>query len=136
MKDIQQIFNELEQSKKEQKAIKSMYRDALASHGDYQKVVDEYDVMKAKKKEIEGSVKFDMGKELDKLEKLQQNIKATKDLLSDIAITNLMQGKKIEIKDEFDNMYEPQYSVKFKKTGIIAKDKSETINIEKNTWED
>jgi len=41
-------------------------------------------------------------------------------LRSDLAISLLLEGKTVKIKDEQDNEYEPRYAVSFKKSGAWA----------------
>ena len=49
------------------------------------------------------------------LGRLKQSIADSEQMLSDIAITRYAEGKNIEIKDENDNIYEPIFTVKFRK---------------------
>ena len=36
-------------------------------------------------------------------------------MLNDLALTPLMKGETVEVKDEFENAYEPTWKVNFKK---------------------
>ena len=120
MKNIQEVFNQIQQVKKQIKEIKTIYRDTLTNNGEYQKVIEDLKTLKEKKRQLENSAKDDMGSEFTKLEGLETEMKSSKEILSDIAITQLMEGKLIEIKDEYNNLYEPKYAVTFKKTGSIS----------------
>ena len=43
------------------------------------------------------------------------DIKADSDLMTDAAVTMIMKGERVEVQDEFKNVYDPVFSVKFKK---------------------
>lgn len=116
MPNIQEIFNNIQKAKKEQKEIKSMYRDALTNSSGYQTVVDELNVLKEKKKKIEESLRDDFRTEFDKLEVLKADIENDTMLLSDAALSEYIKGKNVEIVDEYENKYEPIFKVQFKKS--------------------
>lgn len=115
MPNIQEIFNNIQKAKKEQKEIKAMYRDALANSSGYQKAVEELNVLKEKKKKIEESMRDDFRTEFDKLEVLKADIENDTMLLSDAALSEYIKGKHVEIVDEYENKYEPIFKVQFKK---------------------
>lgn len=117
MNKVQEVFNRINNSKKEQKEIKKMYRDALSHSEEYQQVLEEQKSLREKKKEIENKIKGDFQSEFDKLDTLKLDIENDTMLLSDAALTQMMNGEEIEIKDEYENKYEPIFSVRFKKTG-------------------
>ena len=117
MSRIQEVFNRIQKTKKEQREIKAMYRDALANSHRYQEVVEELKAMKEKKKKIEDSIKDDFRSEFNKLDTLKLDVENDTLLMSDLAINKLMKGESLEITDEKDNKYEPTFSVRFKKAG-------------------
>lgn len=119
MQDMQTVFNEIREMKKEMKGIREMYKDALAQTDDYEKIVEEAKLLRDKKKQIETKVQGQMGKSYEKFEDLKSEVVANEELLNDIAMTTLMDGKTVEVVDEFANKYEPVYVVKFKKTNEI-----------------
>lgn len=110
------VFKRIQDRKKEQRELKSLYRDALSVNGEYQKVLEELDDLKIKKKKIEASVQADFKEEFDKLEGLKLNIAGDNQLLSDLAITQLTSGESVKIIDENKVEYEPIFTVRFKKT--------------------
>ncbi len=116
MKDIQEIFEEIKICVKEQKEIRAEYKDSLLQADDYEEIKDKMEELKEKKKEIEMMVQSRMGSRWDKMEELKIKMADLKQAQSDIAMSTLMAGKNIQVKDEFDNLYEPQFSVTFKKT--------------------
>lgn len=113
--DIQEIFNRIQEAKKQQREIKSAYRDALANSEEYKKASEEIKILKEKKKKIEETIKADFNSEFAKLDGLKLDIETDNILLSDLALNTYAKGEKIEIKDQYENQYEPVFSVRFRK---------------------
>ncbi|MFA6973298.1 MAG: hypothetical protein WC238_00980 [Parcubacteria group bacterium] len=120
MLDMQQVFSEIREAKKEMKELRAQYKDALAQTDKYQETAEKIKLMREEKKTIETKVQQQLGKSYEKLEDLKSEVLAKEELLNDIAITTLMDGKTVEVVDEFQNKYEPVYVVKFKKTNEIV----------------
>ncbi|MEA1925726.1 MAG: hypothetical protein U9M90_00570 [Patescibacteria group bacterium] len=116
MKGIQEIFSQIKEMSDEQKEIRKEYKDALIQADNYKETTEKLNALKQEKKEIEERVQGQMGNRWDKLGELKQNVSELKQMQNDIAMTDLMDGKTVEVKDEFDNLYEPIFSVTFKKT--------------------
>ena len=119
MQDMQQVFSEIREAKKEMKDIRAMYKDALAQTDKYQETVDKAKELREEKKKIETRVQGQMGKSYEKFEELKADVASKEELLNDIAMTTLMDGKTVEVVDEYSNKYEPVYVVRFKKTNEI-----------------
>jgi len=124
MQDIQTVFNEIREMKKEMKGIREMYKDALAQTDDYAEIVEKAKELRDKKKQIETRVQNSMGKSYEKFEDLKSEVAANEELLNDIAMSTLMEGKTVEVVDEFSNKYEPTYVVRFKKSNEIKTEES------------
>ena len=116
MQDIQEIFNRIQEIKKKSKDIRSAYKDALAASGEYKEIDEKIKTLRERKKQIEKSVKSDFSGEFTKLEDFKVDLESDNTMLSDAALTKLMKGETVEVVDEYDNKYEPEFSVKFKKT--------------------
>ncbi|MDD2353826.1 MAG: hypothetical protein PHH52_01005 [Patescibacteria group bacterium] len=114
--DLSAVFSRMQERKKQQRELKAMYRDALATNGNYQKVSEELEDLKNKKKQLENSIKTDFKEEFDKLEGLKLNIASDNQLLSDLALSEFSQGKLRRLVDENKVEYEPIFTVRFKKT--------------------
>ena len=112
---LSEVFKRVQDKRKEQRDLKAMYRDALLLNGEYQKIVEEMNDLKIKKKKIESSIQADFKSEFDKLEGLKLNISSDNQLLSDLAIRSLANGEEIKIIDEDRVAYEPVFAVRFKK---------------------
>ncbi len=115
MQDLQQIFNNIQEIKKKQKDIKSAYRDALNASEEYKSLTDKAKENRAKRKQIEESVKQDFSGEFQKLDDFKIDLESEMTMLSDAAMTKLMKGETVEVTDEYNNNYEPLFTVKFKK---------------------
>ena len=116
MKDIQEIFNELEVIKKTQKEIRTEYKDALTNANEFEEIQNQIKELTEKRKTIQSIVQAEMGQRYQDLEIAKDQQKDLKQMLSDIAMSNLMDGKSIELTDNNDSVYEPQFSVTFKRT--------------------
>lgn len=115
MKDLQSVFNHIQEMKKEMKDIKREYSDALYNADDLEVLNDELKKLKERKKQIELRVQESMGSRYAKFEELKDEIASEQEMLNDLAMTTLMDGKTVEVLDEYQNRYEPLFVVKFKK---------------------
>lgn len=118
---IQEVFNRIKETKQKAKEIKVMYKDALEGTHEYKEICEKLEVLKAKKKQIENSTKEESGGEFKKLDAYKMHIKTDNELLSDLAINNLIEGKVVRLKDEHDQEYEPVFAVRFKKANVAGK---------------
>ncbi len=62
-----------------------------------------------------------MGSNYERLEKLKHEVKDNQEMLAGITLNYFIDGKAVEIKDEYNNLYEPIFSVRYQKTGVISK---------------
>lgn len=115
MQNIQEIFIKTRELKKEQKDLKEMYKDALAQADGYEEIVEKLKELREKKKQIETRIQGEMGKAWEKLEDIKLEMETDKEMMSDIAMTTLMKGETVAVKDEYENSYEPIWKVNFKK---------------------
>lgn len=115
MKTIQEVFDRLSEIKKQQKDCKSAYKDALDNSDNYRKVAEDLKALREKKKQLETIAQQELGDQYRKIEDLDLELKGQKEMLNDVAITSLMKGDTVEVKDQYGNAYEPVWSVSFKK---------------------
>ena len=115
MQSIQEVFKRIQEAKKQQREIRQTYKDVLDQTPGYKDIVEEYKLLREKKKSIENAARESMSSEIIKLEDLKIDIDSDTELLSDIALTKLMKGETVSVSDEYENEYEPTFSVKFKK---------------------
>ena len=103
-------------TKKEKRKVSEIYKETMANSKAYQDALEALNAAKAKKQQIEASLKADLRSELDQLDKFKMDLEADKQILTDITLTKLMKGETVELTDEYDSKYEPIFSVRFKKT--------------------
>ena len=115
MKDPQEIFNELKEQEAEKKEIQKTYKNALAQDSRYQEILEELDALRAEKKEIERAIQAELGSSWTRAEELKELIKDSKQILTDVVLTNIMEGKTVEVRDQWDTLYEPVHKITFKK---------------------
>ncbi len=113
MKDVKEIFTRIQDQKKEQREINKMVREALDNSAEYRETLDSMKRLRTKKYRLEDEAR---GNHDQKLELLKLNIKQSTEVMSDVALTKIMKGESIKLVDEFNNEYEPIFSVRFKKT--------------------
>jgi len=99
----------------EQKKTLDDYKYALKNNQPYQTLLSDIQELNSKKKVLELSVAGEVGLNEDKLDEIKREIKSKNEMLSDVAINELMAGKTVEVEDEDGNKYIPVWSVKFKK---------------------
>jgi len=116
MQDIQEIFNRMQEIKKQQKDIRSAYKESLESSLEYKDINDKIKTLRERKKQIENTTKESFSSEFTKLDDFKIDLESDNVLLSDIALNKLVKGETVQVVDEYNNSYEPLFTVKFKKT--------------------
>ena len=112
---LQLIYDEVLMQKKEARDLKEMYKDALAQADEYQELTEKITKLREKRKQIEIRIQGELGKAWEKLEDIKYENKTKKEMMTYLALTALMKGETVELKDEYENHYEPVWSVKFVK---------------------
>jgi chromosome segregation ATPase len=115
MKDVQEVFSEFQSIKKEMKEIRKEFKDVLAQDAEYQTVLEKANEIREIKKQHELSAQRDMGSRWERMEELKGEVKALQEMISDISLSTMMDGETVEVRDEYDALYEPIYTVSFRK---------------------
>lgn len=115
MRDMQEVFDEIQEYKQTKKEISREYRDTLAQDEEYQELKEELKTLREKKKAREESAQASLGRRWEEYEDATSQIAALEEMLTDIAMSNLMDGQSIQLKDKHDVEYEPAYKITFKK---------------------
>ncbi len=116
MQDIQSLFSRSKEISEEQRTIRKEYKDLLSHDTEYTRLTKEMKAMREQKKLVETHAQEQMGTRYQRFEELRDELIDLKQMISDIAMTTLMKGESIEVSDEYDTLYEPQFAVSFKKT--------------------
>lgn len=115
MQQLQEVFNRIQENKKKKKDLETAYRDALAGSLEYKEIKEKMETLRARKKEIEVTIKDQFSGELTKIDDLKIDIASDAEMLTDIAMTQLVKGETVEVKDAYENTYQPVFKVSFKK---------------------
>lgn len=113
--DVQSLFRHIQEMQRERRSIRKEYQDVLGQETEYQAIIEEIKRLRERKQQIETKARESMGRRFQEFEDLGEEISSEQEMMSDVAMTTLMDGKSIEVVDEFDNKYDPIFSVKFKK---------------------
>lgn len=116
MSNLQEVFLRIRQNKNEQKKLKEAYRDALINSPSYKEISEQLNDLKIKKKEIEADVKGQFSSEFTKLEDMKIDLDSDIEMISDLALNQLLKGETVKVKDEYEVEYDPLFTVKFKKS--------------------
>jgi hypothetical protein len=114
MKAIQEIFDRLQGKKQEARIISRKYQEELTTSHEYQTIKEQMEKLREKKKKYEQATKEQTGATFAKLDGLKLAIKQDAQMLSDVALTTIMKGESVQIKDQYSE-YEPVFSVRFRK---------------------
>lgn len=116
MANLQEIFMRIKQNKQEQKKLKAVYKDSLDNNPEYRELNEKLKDLKIRKKQIETDIKSQFSSELTKLEDMKIDLDSDMEMISDLALNQLIKGERVTVKDENEAEYEPIFNVKFKKS--------------------
>ena len=112
MRDIKEIFEKIQEQRREQRELTASIKDALRNMPEYHDLSDQISRLQLKRAQLENSVTEHTA---GKIDLLKLNIKEGMQTMSDIALTTLMKGESVKLVDSKENEYEPIFSVRFKK---------------------
>ena len=112
---LQELHNELREMKDERKKLKQVLKDELTHQPRHAELVEEILVLKTEKSQIEGHVREASPKDAQRIDDLDEEIKASEELMSDMALSLIMKNESVELKDKYENKYAPLIKVLFKK---------------------
>lgn len=115
-KTAQEIFQQIQDIKKQQRDIRNLVRDALTQSPDFQQAKAELEATRQKKKNAEIKVKNQFERELTKLDDLKIDLESEIEELSDVVLTQLMKGEIVKVHDAYNNSYDVTVKVAFKKS--------------------
>lgn len=123
MKNIKEIFERIQEQKREQREINKSVREALENSSEYSTVKENIERLRLKKLRMEDSARGDLDQKMDLL---KLNIKEGMQVMSDVALTTIMKGESVKLTDSDNNEYEPIFSVRFKKTSNKSYDNKDS----------
>lgn len=122
MRNLKEIFERIKEQKREQREINKSVQETLRNSAEYEKIKEELERLRLKKMRMEDSARGDLDQKIDLL---KLNIKEGMQVMSDVALTQIMKGESIKLKDDENNEYEPVFSIRFKKTSNKSYDDKE-----------
>jgi hypothetical protein len=116
MKSVQDVFSRLQEKRRQVSLIRKKYKEELTTSVEYQRIREDIDRLREKKKRYEASVRSQGGANFERIDELSLAIRQGTQLLSDLALTTLLKGDRVEVRDaEQDADYEPVFTVRFRK---------------------
>lgn len=114
-KQLQLIYDEIADKKQTKKELQEMYKDALESADNYSELNEKIKELRDEQKAIKERVQLQLGRAWEQLEDIKFEMDADKIRMTDVALNDLMKGVTVSVKDQYENEYEPIWSVRFKK---------------------
>ena len=115
MQTVQEIFDRIQMSSHERRELNTLYKDQLQQIKEYQDTLEKIDSLRARKKQLEISVRAELSAEIAKLHHIQKDILTDRQLLSDAALNTLVKGEEVKVVDASNTTYEPLFAVRFRK---------------------
>lgn len=119
MPQLNEVYQRLQDKKKERREITKSFQDELKHDTRYQELLEQMKTLKEEKKSIENRVHAASVADAQKLDTLKLDINADREMLADIALTMYVAGEEVRIVDRENTRYDPVWSVAFKKAGEI-----------------
>ena len=120
MQSLQDIHARLKEKKREKKEIMKAFKDEMAHNPRYQQILETLKTLKEEKKSIENQSWANASGDAEKLDSLNLDIKADKELLSDVALNMYVKGETVEVIDDLNQRWTPEFSVNMKKDDEIT----------------
>lgn len=116
MQDLKEVFDRLQEKKRERKELTQMFKDELDHNGEYQKILEDLKVLKEKKKSIEDTAKANAISDVRQLDALKDEIQGSTELLTDLVLAKFLNKESVEIViPDQDIRMVPVFRVSFKK---------------------
>ena len=115
MANLEEVYTRLREKKKQRAEIARMFKDELENEPRYKEIVDQMKALRDEKKSIENAAYAHASRDAEKLDLLKLDIKSDSEMLSDIAINMYTEGRPVEVVDEYNTRWVPNFSVRFVK---------------------
>lgn len=112
-KSLQDIFSRLQERRRSVSVIRKKYQEELATSAEYTRIKEDLERLRTKKKQYEHVTKQQTA--FARADELTLAIRQDVQMLSDIALTSIMKGESVAVRDDRGE-YEPVFSVRFRKT--------------------
>jgi hypothetical protein len=115
MKTLQEVFDRLQEKRRQVTVVRKKYKEELAANVEYARIREDMEKLRARKKQYELSVKQQAGANFARMDDLALTIRQDAQMLSDMALTTIMKGEPVAVRDDRTE-YEPVFAVRFRKT--------------------
>jgi hypothetical protein len=115
MPDLKEVFERMKAKRKEHSEINKSFKDSLVHHAKHQEITAQLQRLRDEKKMIENEAWAESSKDAERRELLALDIKSDKQMLSDLALNLYVKGKPVEVVDENQTRWVPEFSVSFRK---------------------
>ncbi|OGL72026.1 hypothetical protein A3C17_04545 [Candidatus Uhrbacteria bacterium RIFCSPHIGHO2_02_FULL_53_13] len=113
---LAETYNELQEKQREKRELTQGFKDELASNTRYIAIQNDMKKLRAEKKAIENDAYAHNMKDYQRLEDLKTDIKSDRELLSDLALNMYLSNETVEVVDEKNQRWIPEFSVRFHKS--------------------
>lgn len=115
MAQLQLAFDKAAEVHNRKLELNKQLKDILASNLEFTEIEEKLTVIKTRKNEILNEIKAANNDLFFELAQMASEEKNEKELMSDLALNQLVAGETVEVKDQDGNLLEPVFSVKFVK---------------------
>ena len=110
---IEEVYNRCEEKKQKRRVLQRSFHDSLAQNARYQEILESMEKLRVEKKSIENASRTQ--DEVAELDLLKVDIQSDKILLTDMTLNKHLEGMSVEVRDRYETVLRPQFSVKFTK---------------------
>ena len=115
MPQLEEVYQRMQDKKKEKRDIVKGLQDALQHDTRYQEIAEELKKLREEKKSIENRLYAESAADAQKIDLLDLDIKSDMEMLTDLALNKYVAGETVEVVDRHNTKYVPEFGVKFKK---------------------
>lgn len=110
----QTFFDKVNVNKSKIKELTQVYNDILINTGEYNDLKEQLIKIKSRIEQIKINAEIEMGRDYETLEGLKIEMRSDKQLLSDVAVSKLANGKEAKVEDSHGNVFIPVYNANYK----------------------
>lgn len=114
MKNAQEVYDRIQNTKKEIKELKKTLTDQYEQVPEYLDIQEELKKQRAKRKLITNKVDAENPTIVTKLEDLKIDLASDKEMLNDIVVSTVMRGETVELQNQYQQAVLPIFTVTLK----------------------
>lgn len=112
---LQLVFDRTAEIHNEMVVLNTQLKDILEGSSEFRKMKEEHNALREKKSQFMQSIRQQYPDIFTRMDKLKVDMKLDRELLSDLALSEYVNGNTVELTDHQNNVYEPVFHVTFKK---------------------